>query len=287
MSYKAHELHTKRLKEQDPGSEGDTETLLTHGAGASLSFYILFWFQKLWSLLFLPWHHEHSRDEAASPTRSHRCGRVTASQGQGGGGKQEVIVAESRAAESPVVHPSHKNSCCSNRRIYRRCNPSPPFPLKHLRFLDQPKPVAERQGKTSTRQQTLGEMRSKDFVQMWKGGKGMGTGGEFLSQSPGVAAAPISTWDGCLMSPKWVWPSSNVQLVSDHTSLRGSFQVCGRRTQHQACGCAFSASFFSFFFFPFIFISWRLITSQHFSGFCHILTWISLVSFFSPGWLIL
>ena len=42
MSYKAHELHTKRLKEQDPGSEGDTETLLTHGAGASLSFYILF-----------------------------------------------------------------------------------------------------------------------------------------------------------------------------------------------------------------------------------------------------
>ena len=32
---------------------------------------------------------------------------------------------------------------------------------------------------------------------------------------------------------------------------------------------------FFFFFFPFIFISWRLITSQHFSGFCHTLTWIS------------
>ena len=29
------------------------------------------------------------------------------------------------------------------------------------------------------------------------------------------------------------------------------------------------------FFFSFIFISWRLITSQHFSGFCHTLTWIS------------
>ena len=27
-----------------------------------------------------------------------------------------------------------------------------------------------------------------------------------------------------------------------------------------------------FFFFPFIFISWRLITSQHFNGFCHTLT---------------
>ena len=29
------------------------------------------------------------------------------------------------------------------------------------------------------------------------------------------------------------------------------------------------------FFFPFGFISWRLITLQFFSGFCHTLTWIS------------
>ena len=33
------------------------------------------------------------------------------------------------------------------------------------------------------------------------------------------------------------------------------------------------AVFFSFF--PFIFISWRLITLQYCSGFCHTLTWIS------------
>ena len=33
--------------------------------------------------------------------------------------------------------------------------------------------------------------------------------------------------------------------------------------------------FLFFFFFSFIFISWRLITSQHFSGFCHTLTWIN------------
>ena len=32
---------------------------------------------------------------------------------------------------------------------------------------------------------------------------------------------------------------------------------------------------FSHFFFPFIFISWRLITLQYCSGFCHTLTWIS------------
>ena len=31
----------------------------------------------------------------------------------------------------------------------------------------------------------------------------------------------------------------------------------------------------SFCFFPFIFISWRLITLQYWSGFCHTLTWIS------------
>ena len=30
-----------------------------------------------------------------------------------------------------------------------------------------------------------------------------------------------------------------------------------------------------YLFFSFIFISWRLITSQHCSGFCHTLTWIS------------
>ena len=30
-----------------------------------------------------------------------------------------------------------------------------------------------------------------------------------------------------------------------------------------------------FIYFPFIFISWRLITLQYCSGFCHMLTWIS------------
>ena len=34
-------------------------------------------------------------------------------------------------------------------------------------------------------------------------------------------------------------------------------------------------TYLSFFFFSFIIISWRLITSQHFSGFRHTLTWIS------------
>ena len=37
----------------------------------------------------------------------------------------------------------------------------------------------------------------------------------------------------------------------------------------------FYIQFILFYFFPFIFISWRLITLQYCSGICHTLTWIS------------
>ena len=37
-------------------------------------------------------------------------------------------------------------------------------------------------------------------------------------------------------------------------------------------------SMYQYFFFPFIFISWRLITLQYYSGFCHTLTWIYMYS---------
>ena len=45
----------------------------------------------------------------------------------------------------------------------------------------------------------------------------------------------------------------------------------------QRCLTAFCSALYveSFFFPPFIFISWRLITLQYCSGFCHTLTWIS------------
>ena len=51
--------------------------------------------------------------------------------------------------------------------------------------------------------------------------------------------------------------------VSLHLKLFSSLLVA-------VCG-----EFKIFFFFPFIFISWRLITLQYCSGFCHTLTWIS------------
>ena len=43
------------------------------------------------------------------------------------------------------------------------------------------------------------------------------------------------------------------------------------KTQQWSQGCKRSV----FFFFSFIFISWRLITLQYCSGFCHTLTWIN------------
>ena len=54
----------------------------------------------------------------------------------------------------------------------------------------------------------------------------------------------------------WLWS----RCFTEVTSLTPITSQCGR-------DC--------FFCFSFIFISWRLITSQHFSGFCHTLTWIS------------
>ena len=39
--------------------------------------------------------------------------------------------------------------------------------------------------------------------------------------------------------------------------------------------CLFCLLNIYYFFFPFIFISWRLITLQYCSAFCHTLTWIS------------
>ena len=45
----------------------------------------------------------------------------------------------------------------------------------------------------------------------------------------------------------------------------------GLISTHYMCGCKITSVFFS----PFIFISWRLITLQYCSGFCHALTWVS------------
>ena len=55
------------------------------------------------------------------------------------------------------------------------------------------------------------------------------------------------------------------------SSLRSPALASGFLTTRATC----RTLLLNIFFFPFIFISWRLITSQHCSGFCHTLTWIS------------
>ena len=53
--------------------------------------------------------------------------------------------------------------------------------------------------------------------------------------------------------------------------------LCIKRLRFFCCSNIFFLFFYLLFsfFFSFIFIGWRLITSQHCSGFCHTLTWIS------------
>ena len=53
-----------------------------------------------------------------------------------------------------------------------------------------------------------------------------------------------------------------------------SYKCSGSLSNEQANECTRELTLKKFFF-PFIFISWRLITLQYCSGFCHTLTWIS------------
>ena len=62
-----------------------------------------------------------------------------------------------------------------------------------------------------------------------------------------------------------------LSLYCNFTKIREHFLDC----YNIALSAQHRASPYTLFFFPFIFISWRLITLQYCSGFCHTLTWIS------------
>ena len=94
-------------------------------------------------------------------------------------------------------------------------------------------------------------------------------------------------------SIKWLLNSENKTILANNlcslpsSRMREHFMkylllFCVKITSGLSCVCSFrkTQSFMLLFqiilfFFSFIFISWRLITSQHCSGFCHTLTWIS------------
>ena len=62
------------------------------------------------------------------------------------------------------------------------------------------------------------------------------------------------------------------ELIAVETAVNWWIHALSWRRQGDS---AVACVLFFILFFPFIFISWRLITLQHCSGFCHTLTWIS------------
>ena len=74
----------------------------------------------------------------------------------------------------------------------------------------------------------------------------------------------------------WVLKESNTFMIYDKKkkTILFSTSVPVPQFNYFICFIVFTTEF-SFFFLPIIFISWRLITLQHCSGFCHTLTWIS------------
>ena len=101
-----------------------------------------------------------------------------------------------------------------------------------------------------------------------------------LSFSRGVLHAVLSrsVMSDLFMTPQTVAPRllcsrdspGKITGVVCHALLQGIFLTQGSNPGLLHC----SHILFSFFF-PFIFISWRLITLQYYSGFCHTLTRIS------------
>ena len=74
----------------------------------------------------------------------------------------------------------------------------------------------------------------------------------------------------------WVLKESNTFMIYDKKkkTILFSTSVPVPQFNYFICFIVFTTEF-SFFFLPIIFISWRLITLQHCSGFCHTSTWIS------------
>ena len=89
---------------------------------------------------------------------------------------------------------------------------------------------------------------------------------------PATGRPGSNPWVGKIPHRREWLPTPVLLLGKSHgqRSLAGC-SPCGRKDSDMTEWLTLSP----FFFFPFIFISWRLITLQYFSGFCHTLTWIS------------
>ena len=108
---------------------------------------------------------------------------------------------------------------------------------------------------------------------------------------------PVSFQTGVFVFSSYILRSGVLLLVSEETAFffivaahlyshkhcisvlisSPAFDICRLCEDSYANRCeVISSCGFDLHFFPFIFISWRLITLQYCSGSCHTLTWISL-----------
>ena len=83
----------------------------------------------------------------------------------------------------------------------------------------------------------------------------------------------FSTWSAKEKGQRW--GCVNLGLWNRRPAVPGGWETACISAKHFLfCCCLFLHPFY-FIIFSFIFISWRLITLQYCSGFCHSLTWIS------------
>ena len=83
-------------------------------------------------------------------------------------------------------------------------------------------------------------------------------------------------WDGWMASPNqwtWVWVNSE-SLVMNREAWRAAVHGVAKSWTQMSDWTQLKWTD-QVFFYSFIFISWRLITLQYCSGFCHTLTWVS------------
>lgn len=179
------------------------------------------------------------------PHKSHRCGESPHLKARVEDASRRASSQEAGLSESPVNHPSHRNSC-SSCRIYQRCNPPSLSLSPGTLVLLRPAKTKGREGETSTQQRTLGrDVEPGLRAQVWKGGRGWEREGR-LCQNPQVCSCPISTHDIGVLCPQ---SECGLDRISSSASrshlLRLEFQVCETAGSTKHCGCA-SRCFFLF-----------------------------------------
>ena len=138
-------------------------------------------------------------------------------------------------------------------------------------------------------QGSLSEAAHKNFLCLWPihlmPGLHQARGGQDGGHNSAQSFLPISWDEKKIIFKHQLIDKAKRLIYLEAVSERGSMIQCmleHQRKDHEKTNCYLFRNLNGpvkhnhyFLFFPFIFISWRLITLQYCSGFCHTLTWIS------------